>query len=851
MNMRDVALEYLKAGLTPIPIALDGSKAPHTFKGEKAPFKWQPLVKKPPTAKQIEKLFSEACGIGILGGSTSGGLEIVDFDVGTAYAPWAELVEQIAPGLLHRLPTVKTPNGYHVYFRSDSCGPNQKLATVAEVVSGKKSKCIIETRGQGGYVIAPPSPPSVHPTGLAYGFLGVSIIATPWITEQEREVLLSAARSFTEVPELTEKKSVTKPRALGAAAKPGEDFDDRADWRDVLLPHGWQELRTVGEKTYWRRPGKNEGGISATTGFCGNKLYVFTSNAPPFEPGRAYNKFTAYGRLNHGGDFSAASADLRAKGFGAPPKQAPQVRKPTASQWDELNRGLDSISGPPMDAPPPTDDDAPEAPKLKPLTADQLEAMMDDEPAAWIAVFDRIMAMRDDRFEWARICDVLRRKKKKGDFDKEVRHWEAVQKRKSVDSEGWKSNMLYRKNKDGDLVLETCLTNVVEILMNDDAWAGVICFDEFRNQIVTRLQPPYKRKSMQWADEDALEVKMWLERSYPIRPSIQLVCEAVLVAAKRLAFHPLRDYLDSVEDDGGESAIDTWLVDCFGAPDTPYTRAVGRKWLISAVARAYDPGCKVDTVLVLEGEQGMKKSRALNQLCPEPKWFCDGLSELGSSRQAEEIEGKWIIELGELKGVGRDLEQTKAFVTRQAENYRPAYARYAVYRPRSCVFAGTVNPGNNGYLKDETGNRRWWPVLCTKQAPEITPELRDRLWAEAKSLYRAGEKWWIEEKELIEAAEEEQEARAFKEPWHERVEMFLLGKYETSVDEILEDCIKLEAAKWKSSDTQQVGRIMMAMKWKRYRKRTSDGLKWRYKHTNPPRTLFPGGNGHDHASPFS
>lgn len=327
-----------------------------------------------------------------------------------------------------------------------------------------------------------------------------------------------------------------------------------------------------------------------------------------------------------------------------------------------------------------------------------------------------------------------------------------------------------------------------------------------------------------------------------------IACEAILVVSKRSTFNSLRDYIEGLEDNGGESAIDTWLIDCFGAVDTPLTREIGRKWMISAVARAYEPGCKVDHVLILEGEQGLKKSRAIKQLCPVPAWFTDGLSELGSKAQAEEIEGKWIIELAELKGVGRELDQTKAFVTREAENYRPAYGRYSVHRPRSCVFAGTVNPENAGYLRDTTGNRRWWPILCKRKAPEITPELRDRLWAEARALYLNGDKWWIDDEQMIAAVEAEQESRAQLDAWHERIESFLIGRQETSTDEILQDCLKIEPAKWDDKGMQRVGRIMQKLKWPRFRKRDTDGkLRWRYGNPSyeaPPPGTPPRGNGH-------
>jgi putative DNA primase/helicase len=380
----------------------------------------------------------------------------------------------------------------------------------------------------------------------------------------------------------------------------------------------------------------------------------------------------------------------------------------------------------------------------------------------------------------------------------------------------------------------------VLIFTNDPAWLGCLAFDEFSNKIVTRTKPPFKRQAGEWGDADALECKTWIEQAYGLRPTTPAICEAILMVAKRSAFNALQDYLNGLEDDSGEEALDTWLVDFFGAPDTPYTRAVGAKWLIAAVARAYDPGCKVDTVLILEGKQGLKKSRVLEQLCPRLDWFTDGLSDFGSKAQAEEVEGKWIVELGELKGFGKELEQIKAFVTRRAENYRPAYARYAVHSPRKCVFAGTVNPNHAGYFRDETGNRRYWPVECTKQAPEMTPGMRDRLWAEAKKRYLAGDKWWIEDEELQKAATEEQEKRVYIDPWHELIEEAIEGEHSTSVDEVLA-ALNVDKSKRSTAEAMRVGRVLTALKWIRYQDRLQNGRRvWRYANPRQSQPTLPG-----------
>lgn len=834
-SVLNAALSYLSNGVTSIPIAVDGTKAPATSE-------WSSLTKKAPTEKKLRAIFVEPCGIAILGGKTSGGLEIIDFDRGEFFQPWAELVEHVAPGLLAALPVVKTPNGYHVYFRSEHCGNNQKLAMGKDPTPGKNSTCIIETRGQGGYVIAPPSPPGVHPSGIAYKMHQGDLNFIPNISKEDRDFLLDAARSFDEVPK--EEEQAPRVSVPGQKGRPGDDFNEKATWDEILLPHGWKIVRQLGRVTHWQRPGKSDRTLSATTGYTGDKLYVFSSNAVPFEAGRVYSKFTAYGRLAHGGDFKAAGKALKARGFG---DQREPMHRPSDDQWAALNAGLEGISSPrEFDEPPPplpTDEDFP-AEEQPPITADELQPLLDDDNAAALVepTFSRLLAMRDNRAEWERIQVALRRARALTSFTKAVKEHDKKAKRKRA-HEGWEQRLKYRITKSGDEVLENILTNHVSILQHHHEWKDCLAFDQFANQIYCRKEPPFQMENgLRWTDRDILKVKMWFEEHYAIRPSTTAVMEAVEVAAKEDSFNALVEYLDKLPKLDGNSVLDTWLSDLFGAPDTAYTRAVGAKWMIAAVARAYEPGCKADYALILEGDQGLKKSRVLNQLCPVKEWFTDGLSDFGSKAQAEEVEGKWIIELGELKGFGKELDLIKAFIVRQAENYRPAYARFTIRSPRKCVFAGTVNPQNVGYLRDETGNRRFWPVRCSRRSKEISPELRDALWAEARDRYKAGEQWWLDE-ETEKLAKEEQAQRLFLDPWHELIEDIVRAQHTISADEIMGQ-LNIEKAKRDNAAAQRIGRVMSVLKWERKQLRMPDGRRvWRYENPSFP-VQHPLPNGH-------
>lgn len=491
----------------------------------------------------------------------------------------------------------------------------------------------------------------------------------------------------------------------------------------------------------------------------------------------------------------------------------------------------------PMDGPPPpSDDDLPPEAILQ-ITAAELDRLLEDDKAAAVTpgVFERLIAMQAiDRAEWERINNILLRHHVKRGFNDAIKRHDRDQKKQRMNPRGeeWKNSLLFKENKAGDLVLENCLSNIIAVLQNDPAWVGVLAFDDFLTQIVTLRAPPYNRLSKRWADEDSLEVKSWIEINYPVRPNTTIVNEAIIAVAKRSTFSGLKKYFDELpkQDHDSDPLIDDWLVQFFGTEDNPYVRAVGKKWLISAVARALDPGCKVDTVLILEGQQGMKKSTVLEKLCPEFSWFADGLSDFGSKAQAEEVEGKWIIELGEMKGFDRELDQIKSFVTRRAENYRPAYARHSIHSPRKCVFAATVNPSAAGYLRDVTGNRRYWPIKCLKKAPPITPEIRDRLWSEALALYKAGEIWWIDDDDpVLDLAKEEQKSRVEVDVWHEKIVAGVAGHRDTSTSEILTDIIKMDVSKQGRADQARVGRIMMMLEWKRYQTPPSQGRQWRFR----------------------
>ena len=184
---------------------------------------------------------------------------------------------------------------------------------------------------------------------------------------------------------------------------------------------------------------------------------------------------------------------------------------------------------------------------------------------------------------------------------------------------------------------------------------------------------------------------------------------------------------------------------------------MGQRWLISGAARIFQPGCQCDYTLLLEGPQGIKKSSALHALAGDP-WFTDHIHDLGSKDSRMDLHGKWIIELSELVSMRRaEVERVKAFLTARTDHFRVPYGRRSEDVPRSCVFAASTN--DETPFVDSTGNRRFWPVHCGHIDVEGIRRDRDQLWAQAYALYKAGEVWWLETKELNDLARSEQEQR--------------------------------------------------------------------------------------------
>jgi predicted P-loop ATPase len=380
----------------------------------------------------------------------------------------------------------------------------------------------------------------------------------------------------------------------------------------------------------------------------------------------------------------------------------------------------------------------------------------------------------------------------------------------STSSAAWTDRLI--RNRSGQP--KACLQNALVALHCSADWHGVLHFDQSALQVVAKASPPWDSRTVPfpWSDEDDVRTAAWMQ-CRGIMVSKEIAGHAVQTVARESPFHPIRQYLNGLEWDG-ISRIDDWLTLYLSADSSDYTRAVGAKWLIGAVARIFRPGCKNDTCLVLEGPQGLLKSTALRALA-DP-WFTDEISDLGTKDAAMQVRGVWIIELAELDAMGRiEASRTKAFMSRSTDRYRPPYGRHLIEVPRESVFAGTVN--HDTYLKDETGGRRFWPVKCgTIRIDELRRD-RDQLWAEAAERFRAGETWWIDSAELGAAAAEEQQERYDEDAWQSLIADWIRSRESVTIEQILLNCIEKLSRDWNQGDKNRVARCLRALGWTKKR----------------------------------
>ena len=410
----------------------------------------------------------------------------------------------------------------------------------------------------------------------------------------------------------------------------------------------------------------------------------------------------------------------------------------------------------------------------------------------------------------------------------------------------WQVNL--QLDKHGNII--PSLDNLVVIFECDENLQG-IAFNCHRDGIDVRGNLPWEQVKPGWSDSDTASLKVYLSQNYNIYSPAKTK-DALLSVATRRSYHPIKEYLDNLPHWDNIKRVETLLIDYLGAEDNSYTRAVTRKTLIAAVSRIYTPGTKFDSVLILNGPQGIGKSTFFEKI--SGAWFSDSLTitDMKDKSGAEKLQGYWILELGELAGMKKmDVETIKSFISRTDDKYRASYGVSVENHPRQCIIVGSTN-AEGGFLRDITGNRRFWPVKvsgdCPKKAWDLTKEDVDQIWAEALYLYNQGENLYLEgeEKELatkeqtdaMEADEREGLIRKYldtlvPENWEEmdlyERRNFLKGDSSTNIGtvkrdivcnmEIWAECFCYDIASMKLTDSYAISSIMKKIdNWTRYSK---------------------------------
>ena len=325
-----------------------------------------------------------------------------------------------------------------------------------------------------------------------------------------------------------------------------------------------------------------------------------------------------------------------------------------------------------------------------------------------------------------------------------------------ADPDAWKKQLQYEKKS---MELKNNLHNLMLILENDENLKGIV-FNQLADGMEIRGKVPWPHPAKFWRDADDAQLICYVDAAYGTF-SARNYDIAVTKAVDDRSYHPIREFFETLPDWDGVERADTLLIDYLGAEDTPYVRAVTRKELCAAYCRVYHPGIKFDSMIVLNGDQGIGKSTLIAKLGGE--WYSDSLnlSDMNDKTAAEKLQGYWIMEIGELAGMRKaDLDKVKAFISRQDDKYRASFGRRVTPHPRQCVFFGTTN-SQNGYLRDITGNRRYWNVKVPgngRYKPwDMDADTVKQVWAEVMVYAKAGEKLYLPP-ELEAYAKEEQRA---------------------------------------------------------------------------------------------
>ncbi len=391
--------------------------------------------------------------------------------------------------------------------------------------------------------------------------------------------------------------------------------------------------------------------------------------------------------------------------------------------------------------------------------------------------------------------------------------------------EDWRTLLIF--GRDGEVKATT--HNVLTILEKDAQLAGLFAMDSFRNLIALTKPAPWSGgRDGEYRDTDATRLSGWMghPERWKLNAKPDLINAAVLAVAEAASFNPPRVYLESLAWDGVER-LPSLFTDYFGVADSDYSRHVATVFAVSAVARIYEPGCKVDFMLVLEGGQGVGKTFAINSLFGDA-WYAEALESPAHKDFYIALLGKWGVEIGEMHAFSKaDTTKVKQAVTARFDHYRPPYARSAESFPRQCVFIGTTN--ETDWQRDSTGGRRYYPIRVGEAIDvDALRQIRNQVWAEAVARYKRGERWWVPPP----GATEQQEERFQEDSWADPIQQWLSGQEDhdrypshicrpdglqrvdkVSTSDVLSLALRIDLARHGRAEQMRVAAIMRKLGW--------------------------------------
>lgn len=367
------------------------------------------------------------------------------------------------------------------------------------------------------------------------------------------------------------------------------------------------------------------------------------------------------------------------------------------------------------------------------------------------------------------------------------------------------------------------LDETVKIFFSDIHFQKLFRYNQFSEDIEYMSSPVWDTSILPdkiLDDDDLTDIRYYTSTVHTIEPPKNIVGEACLITSKRNRYHPVKKYIEKEKWDG-VPRLDTWLINAVGCVDNAYTRQVSAKFLIAAISRIYNPGCKFDFMVILEGDQGIGKSTLVEELAG--KWYLDTNFDNKDKDLVDAMRGAFIVEISELSGMGKkDVDWLKSFLSKKCDRVRLAYAARTKDFKRKSVFIGTYNPsGNNNYFRDDTGNRRFWPIECTKINVDFVRENKYQLFAEAIERYNKKEPLYIDNEQASIILSEMAADREVEGPAFVKIKGWLTRNYKKEVTamELLECALGIKTdgrdPKELHSTWTIIGMVMRKLKWKK------------------------------------